>query len=447
MKAATVFGRALAAVLILPCAGAGTVDLIEAIKDHNRPRVIALLKAHVDVKAAQPDGATALAWAAYLDEADVVDLLMKAGATPNTTDQYGETPLTLAAATGDAAVMAKLVAAGADATAARWNGETALMVAARAGTLPGVKLLLEHGAKIDAAETRKGQNALMWAAAEGHCEIVDYLIKRGADVKAVSKGGFTPLVFAAQKGDVQSVKSLLDAGLSPNYVLSNGASVLGVAVTGGKADVVKVLLDHNVNVNSADKDGNTPLHVASQSGNLEVVKALLAKGADVNALTMKITPAGKGGNPFRAPVGQQTALLLAAKANHEDVMRALVAAGANPKIKGQDGTTLLMAAAGSGHLDVVKYAYELDPDLTAVTTRKSTVMHAAVMGTLQVSTQAEICSVIRFLAEKGADVDPEDVNGRTPMVIANFLPIDEAVTLMNKLIADAGGTPKKPVKR
>jgi hypothetical protein len=95
----------------------------------------------------------------------------------------------------------------------------------------------------------------------------------------------------------------------------------------------------------------------------------------------------------------------------------------------------------------VKYAYELDPDVAAVTTRKGTVMHAAVTGTLQISTQDEICDVIRFLASKGADVDPEDVNGRTPIVIANFLPIDKAVTLMNQLIVDSGKTPKKPVKR
>jgi len=55
--------------------------------------------------------------------------------------------------------------------------------------------------------------------------------------------------------------------------------------------------------------------------------------------------------------------------------------------------------------------------------------------------------VIRFLASKGADVDPEDINGRTPIVIANFFPIDQAVTLMTKLIEDSGKTPKKPAKR
>ena len=448
------FSRPLLTIVLLAAPGIAAIAptdsaLIDAVKDQNSRLVATLIAEHVNVNAAQPDGATALSWAAYLDQADVVDLLMRAGTKPNTVDQYGETPLTLASATGDFAVMEKLVAAGADATAARWNGETALMIAARSGTLPGVKLLLAHGAKIDAAESRKGQNALMWAAAEGHSDVVDFLLKSGANVHAVSKGGFTPLVFAAQKGDVRSAKGLLDAGLDANYVLPNGTGVLAVAVISGKPEVVKALLDHHADPNLADKTGNTPLHLAAQSGNVESVKALLANGANPNLLTAKVAPpTGKSaGAFFRAPVGQQTALLLAAKANHEDVMRALVAGGADPKIRAQDGTSLLMAAAGSGHPELVKYAYELDPDVKAITTRKTTVMHAAVTGTLQVSTQANICEVIRFLASKGADLDAEDVNGRTPMTIANFLPIDQAVTLMTKLIVDGGGTPKKPATR
>ena len=63
-------------------------------------------------------------------------------------------------------------------------------------------------------------------------------------------------------------------------------------------------------------------------------------------------------------------------------MRALVAGGADPKLKAQDGSTLLMAAAGSGHLAIVKYAYELDPDVKAVNDdRTAPLMHASVTGT------------------------------------------------------------------
>ncbi len=182
---AEVFARCVvvAVSFALPSMAAADLRLIDAIKERNRSEVTALI-GHVDVNAAQPDGATPLAWAVYLDQSDIVRLLMKAGAKPNTADEYGETPLTLASATGDLPVIEMLIAAGADAKAARWNGETALMIAARSGSVDAVKLLLAHGANIDAAETRKGQNALMWAAAEGHCQVVEVLIKSGADVKA-----------------------------------------------------------------------------------------------------------------------------------------------------------------------------------------------------------------------------------------------------------------------
>jgi len=432
---------------VLAAAGyaASGTSLVEAIKDQGGRPVPQLLEQHVDVNEVQPDGATPLSWAAYLDQAATVNLLLKAGAKVNVADEYGDTPLTLACATGDAAVIGKLIAAGADAKAARWNGETALMIAARSGTVPGVKLLLEHGALIDATETRKGQNALMWAAAEGHSEVVDLLIASGAHVKSVSSGGFTPLVFAAQKGDAKSVKSLLNSGLDPNYKLPNRMSVLQVAVLGDKTKVADVLLANGSEANTADKDGNTPLHLASQSGNLPIVKALLASGANPNALTAEVpvrTGRVAGGGAFRQQSGKQPPLFFAARANHKDVMEALVAAGADPKLKAQDGTTLLMAAANSAHLAAVEYAYQLDPDVLSVTARKSTVMHAAISVNLAKTTQAEVCKVVQFLADKGAEPDMLDANGRTPIAIANIIPIDHAVTLLEQLIVASGKSPK-----
>ena len=127
-------------------------------------------------------------------------------------------------------------------------------------------------------------------------------------------------------------------------------------------------------------------------------------------------------------------------------MRALVAAGAIPTT-GAGQLNALMAAANSGHLNTVEYAYELDPDLKAVTDNNQTVMHASVTGSMQVSTQPEICKVIQFLASKGAELDPADKTGRTPLMVADILPIDKAVDLLTKLITDSGATPKTASKR
>jgi ankyrin repeat protein len=435
-----------AAVLIaLSSFASGDLRLLDAVKRRDHKALTSLVR-QVDVNAAQPDGATALAWAVHLDDREAAELLLAAGAKVNTVDEYGETPLTLACSTGNAALVEKLLKAGADANAARWNGETALMIAASSGSAVAVKLLVAHGANVNWAEPQKDQTALMWAAAEGHSDVVEELIKLGADVKASSKTGFTPLVFAAMKDDARSVKALLAAGADPNYALPSGTKALVVAASYRSAKAAGALVDGGADPNVADRDGTTPLHTAAQTGELELVTKLLAKGADPNARTIKLTGAA-GGGPFRRAIGELTPLHVAAKANELQIMRALVAAGADPSLKAQANTTLLMSAAGSGHLEPVKYAYELAPEIDAVNEYGSTVMHAAVTGTLGVSTQSKICEVISFLAEKGAKLDERDRTGRTPIAIADILPIDNAVELLTRLIVKSGATPKAASRR
>jgi ankyrin repeat protein len=192
------------------------------------------------------------------------------------------------------------------------------------------------------------------------------------------------------------------------------------------------------------------LHSAAQLGDLELVKKLLAKGADTNARNAKTLVMGRGaagGGPFRPPAGEITPLHVAAKANQLEVMKALLAAGADPKLKGEDGTTLLMQAAGSTNVEVVKLTFVLDPEVKAVTASGGTVIHAAVTGVGVNADQKEICKVIRFLADKGAPLDERNLTGRTPIDIADILPLDQAVDLLTELIIKSGAKPKTPTKR
>jgi len=224
--------------------------------------------------------------------------------------------------------------------------------------------------------------------------------------------------------------------------------VLNVAASYKSGLVAGVLVDGGADPNVADRSGNTPLHIAAQSGDLDLVKKLLAKGANPNAKTNKAPTGGRGGGGgFFRLGGGQTPLMVAAKANQVEAMKALVASGADTKLKAQDGSTLLMAAVGSGHLPAVKLAYEYDQDVKVVTDIGGTIMHAAVTGTMQTSTQPEICEVIQFLADKGAPLDEKDARGRTPIATANVLPIDKAVDLLTVLIEKSGATPKISPKR
>jgi ankyrin repeat protein len=422
--------------------------LVDAVRRRDERAFSALLRSKVDVNAAQPDGATALAWAVHLGERTMAEALLDAGANVNTSDEYGETPLTLACANGDSVLVRRLLGAGARADAARWNGETALMIAAGAGSLDAVKALVQAGADVNAAEPRRRQTALMWAAAEGHSDVVRGLVDVGAAVKAVSSGGFTPLVFAVTKNDVASIKILLAAGADPNGAMPSGNKPLMVATSYGHTAAALALLEGGAETTARDRAGNTPLHVAAQQGDLALVKALLAQGADPNVRTPRSTAAvdGRGGAGFgRGPVGEQTPLMLAARGDHQDVMRALAEAGADPSLKAQDGGTVLMAAASGARIKTVEYAYELDPHVDVVARANTTIMHVAVG--LGGRTQPEVCEVIQFLADRGAPLDEMNAAGRTPIALADTLPVDMAVALLTRLITERGEKPKIPSKR
>jgi len=433
-----------AAVLLaaVSCWGATDFSLIDAIKRRDTKAADSLIAKHVNINAALPDGATALAWAVFLDLEDTARKLIETGADVNTKGDYGETPLTLALANGNVSLTARLLKAGADPKATRWNGETALMIAANAGSVEEVKLLLDAGLDVNAAESEKGQNALMWAAAEGHPDVVDLLIQKGANVNAATKSGFTALAFATMKNDGASVRLLVKAGADPNNALpdKDKTKMLLLAAAYESTQAAMALLDGGADPNVADRMGRTPLHIAAQAGSLELVRKLVSKGADLNARTARISAPDPGF--FRAPSGEQTPLLLAAKFNQVDVMRVLIEAGADTKLKAQDGTTLFLAAAGSGHVEAAKYAYEFDKDVKAVDSLGFTAMHESVSGTGRLATQPELTELVQYLADIGVPLDEVDSHGRTPIQIGDVAPLDQPIQRMADIIISRGGTPR-----
>jgi ankyrin repeat protein len=438
----------LAVPTVAQHASSNDFRVLDAVKRRDARTLTTLIRAKADVNAAQPDGATALAWAIHLGERSMAEALLTAGAKVNVVDEYGETPLTLAAANGDTAIVQRLLKAGANARNARWNGETALMIAAGAGNLETVRQLVLHGADVNVAEPRRGQTALMWAAAEGHADVVGALLEIGANPKTVSKSGFNALAFAVAKNDVASTRRLMAAGLDPNFTLPSGNKLLMMAMAFGHTEAAGALLDGGADITATDRAGNTPIHVAAQAGNLVLVKQLLAKGADPNVRTAAAAaPAARGGGGGgRAVVGGSlTPLMVAARANHLDVMKALIAAGADPALRADNGTTLLMYAAGA-KLPTVQYAYEIDSNVLVVNQSGQTPIHASVSGGTG-RTQDEIVQVIQFLADKGAKLDELDAAGRTALSQADFSPIDKAVDLLTALILKSGTTPKIPSKR
>ena len=400
---------------------AADLRLADAVEKGDKEAVRSLLAEHVDVNAPQADGATALAWAAHWDDHETADLLISAGADVNAANDYGITPLSLACTNRSAAMVKKLLVAGADPNAAQPTGETVLMRCAHTGSVDAMKLLIEHGADVNAAESWEGQTALMWAVAEKHSDVARALIEHGADVGAHTKGDFTPLLFAAQQGDLDSARILLEAGANVNDAPPDGMNPLLVASASGHGALAAFLLDQNADSNATNDSEYTALHYATLRRNmLDLVEALLARGANPNTRIARHRTRAGGITMIGA-----TPILLAAEAGNIAAMRALVEAGADPLLKTKENTTLLLVALGAGqfgersesqlqrHHETAQLAVEMGSDVNAAGEHGWTAMHAAAY--------AGADETIRFLADKGANVDVMDRFGQTPLSIASAI--------------------------
>src|SRR5205823_6074322 len=161
-------------------------DVADAAARGDKAAVRSLIEQHADVNVPQPDGATALHWAAYRGDKELVDMLIRAGANAKVANREGSTPLWLACVNGDAAIIGALLNAGADPNEHLPLGRTPVMAAARTGNVDAIKVLVDHGANVNAKETLRGTSPLMWAADEAHPAAVQFLIQHGADINARS---------------------------------------------------------------------------------------------------------------------------------------------------------------------------------------------------------------------------------------------------------------------
>src|ERR1700728_1636016 len=130
----------LSAALFASSAFGASTQIADVAMKGDMDSVLSLAKQHPgDVNAAQPDGSTALLWAAYWSDDAAVDALLAAGADVNAANRSGVTPVSQACINGNAKIVKALLKAGADANSFQQEGQTVLMTAARAGSAEAVK--------------------------------------------------------------------------------------------------------------------------------------------------------------------------------------------------------------------------------------------------------------------------------------------------------------------
>ena len=444
-------------------AAAVDLPLIDALRAGDAGRARALIADGVDVDGRDGDGTTALHWAALHDDVETGRALIAAGARAEAANRFDATPLALAAENGSAAFIELLLDAGADPDAATPEGETALLTVARTGRADAVRLLLDRGADPNRAEGWRGQTALMWAAAEDNLAAAEALLAGGANVHERSTGGFSPLTFAVRAGHLDMTRLLVESGASPEETLFDGTSALVLATRNGHYELGAYLLDAGADPN-ADDQGWTALHeikwtrrpnlgfnnppplVTGSTSDLEFVRTLAAHGADLDARMTK-----EPNNRYRNVLNRigSTPFLLAAKAADVELMRLLVELGADPLLPNEDGTTPLMVAAGVGiwavgespgtneeALAAVRYALALGGGVTTVDDNGDTALHGAVLRGSE--------PLVRFLLDRGADLEAANEKGWTPYRIAKgvfYSNTGKRWPEMEKLLLELGADP------
>lgn len=383
---------ALVTILVaaLPAGAAGDPEhaLLAAAEEGLHDEALQALAGGADPNLAGPDGTTAVMWASYYGDLELVEALLAAGADVRPANAFGTSAITEAAIIGHGGILEALLAAGADPNFENPEGETPLMAVARTGKVDAARVLVDAGADVNATEDWGGQSAVMWAAARSQPEMIRFLAENGADLDAhgvvrqwdrkvikeprpkdMNKGGFTPLLYAAREGCVECARALIEAGADPDLADPERVTPLNMALLNLHFDFAAYMIEAGADVDKWDLFGRAPIYMAADvntlpvMGNgamvvipsldrltaLDVASMLLEAGADPNIRLKRRppyrnVPQDRGGDRILAQGA--TALLRAARAGDVEFVRLLLEHGALVDLPSKEGVTPLMAAAG-----------------------------------------------------------------------------------------------------
>jgi len=475
-----------------------------------------LIAAGADVKKPNRNGSTPLWLDSVNGDAAMVRALLEAGADANENLPLGRTPLMLASRTGAVDAMRALIDRGANVNARdAERGTTPMMWAADQGHAAAVRLLIERGADITArsAPAARGRGPALGKSGDPRTSVrrqVDAILAQSkelpdlsalradggggargnnanngdndgddqADAAAAFGGGrgrqaqtdggqLTPLIYATRANSKETVQVLLDAGADVNQVTGYGWSPLLVATQNRYYQLGQYLMEKGANPNLANKGGWTPLYLATDNRNieggdypvrqpdmdhLEYIKRLLDKGADVNVRMIDSSETRTVFTNQWLDERGATAFLRASQSGDIQLMKLLLAHGADPKVATELNVSALQVASGIGWVEGVTFEHSpeqtleavrllldlgIDPNTQALTGRVA--LHGAA--------HKGATEVVKLLVSRGAKMNVRDWgntdNRGSPELAAHtWLPIDYADGLVRVGVQSAIGHPE-----
>nr|CAD7429653.1 unnamed protein product [Timema monikensis] len=211
-----------------------------------------------------------------------------------------DSDLHIAVLRNDVAAVTSLLEKGAEVDFRDMGGRSALHLAAvQKNGEDIIEILLKHGADIHLVDEvlqwtglryadkginskdKQGKTPLFIASEHNHLEVVKYLTEKGADVEICSRDGYSPLYIALLKGNTNVIQFLKDVA-TVDKGSKNGWTLMHTASTNGHLNVIEHLLKISANINACNKYGQTPLHIAAKKNNVKVLQFLIQEGALVN---------------------------------------------------------------------------------------------------------------------------------------------------------------------
>ena len=429
----------------LPEAGLHDLDLKDrtalhfATQEKHTGVVQVLLEAGADIEEQDMQSRTPLHWSVVSGDIATVKMLVEAGAELRDID-FEDTCLMLAARNGHTDIVRYLVGLPGVDLEETINCETALLCACRENHPGVVGVLIDAGAHITVRVNRR--TLLHFASMAGHLGTLEKLIEAGAKgVHDMDDEGYTCLMYAAQNGHTEIVRYLvgLPGGVNMEQRKDYDHTALTLALQRRHAGVAEVLIGAGADVNSLTQSRLTPLQILcstetpSEENCTRVVQMLIDRGACIERTDEK----------------GRTLVQLASIAGELAIVQVLIKAGAGVRVTDDNGNTCLMHAAENGRTETVRYLVglpevdvnhrnnygctALERALECVLLRRRetdavhvlidagadvTVKSAQKVSLLHVATMAGDLAPLKKLIEAGARVRDTDDEGQTCLMLA-----------------------------
>ena len=357
------------------------------------------------------------------------------------------------------------------------SGFTILMTASSLGNAQIVELLLKAGADpnmsiktlIDKGILAKsktlfsnkshlvgnemiGRTALMLAC-EGHLEVVQLLLKANANPNLREAQGITALIIATRQGFSDIVQQLLEYGADPNIGDNNGCTAIHYimmlndtetpqsykTIMSDKLEILQLLIVSGISVNIKNGYGMTALMMASSVGFTEAVKLLLHAGADPNI--EQHIPVNEvfttSSLPETSTIGVTALIGASSKQMNSEIVKLLLKANANPN---QENALGLRIAAGQCYPDIVQQLLKYGADPNSISNIDgSTAIHHVLSQreALHIDDKENKLAIIQQLLEKGTNIiNIQNEDGLTALMMATYVGLSEVVELLLQNGAD-----------